>query len=199
MKRLFCLVAFVLFVSASAFADIPRPEPMKTPKAGKSYETTMTIRLDSSAKEARLIIPKSQIKQLRAALDQMDDDSDATAGVTSPSVFSRMQTIVSGMFLSLALVFGGVWFVRSGKAATRTGKSLVIAFVTLGIASAATIVYANAGPPAEARSITGKMFSQVMNIYKFGSGKIRVESGNSSQVELIVPDPQPAATPSSEE
>lgn len=192
-------MAFVLFVSASAFADIPRPEPMKTPKAGKSYETTMTIRLDSSAKEARLIIPKSQIKQLRAALDQMDDDSDATAGVTSPSVFSRMQTIVSGMFLSLALVFGGVWFVRSGKAATRTGKSLVIAFVTLGIASAATIVYANAGPPAEARSITGKMFSQVMNIYKFGSGKIRVESGNSSQVELIVPDPQPAATPSSEE
>ncbi|MEP6947141.1 MAG: hypothetical protein ABJA02_14570 [Acidobacteriota bacterium] len=199
MKRLLSLSALVLLIAASAFADIARPEPTKVPKNGKSIDTTMIIRLDKNATEARLIIPRSQIKQLRAELQQMDDDSDATAAVTSPSAISRTQTIVSGLLLSLAIVFGGVWFVRSGKTATRTGKTLVIAVVTLGVASAATYVYANAGPPAEARSITGKMFSQAVHFYNFGSGKIRIESGTESQVELIVPDPQPAATASSDE
>ena len=64
-----------------------------------------------------------------------------------------------------------------------------VAFYDAGLGSAATLVYANAGPPQEARSITGKMFSQSVHIYKFGSGKIRLEAANTSQVELIVPDP----------
>ena len=158
----------------------------------------MFIRLDRNAKEARLIIPKSQIKKLRAELEQLDDDSDNTAAITEPGIFTRTRTIVSGMFLSLALVFGGVWFVRSGKAATRSGKALVVAFVTLGVASAATLVYANAGPPPEARSITSKMFSQYVLSYGFGSGKIKLETGDTAQVELIVPDPKPEPKPNGE-
>ena len=189
MKRTICLTILMLMASAVAFADIARPEPAKTPKTAKGVNTTMMIRLDPEAKEARLIIPKSQIKQLRAELEQMDDNADNTAAVTTPASFSRTQTIVSGSFLSLALVFGGMWFVRSGKASTGKGKTLVILAVLAGLGSAATLVYANAGPPQEARSITGKMFSQSVHIYKFGSGKIRLEAANTSQVELIVPDP----------
>jgi hypothetical protein len=154
----------------------------------------MSIRLDRDATEARLLIPRSQLKQLKAELEQMDDESDNTAAVTHD--FSRTQTIVSGMFLSLAFVFGGIWFVRSGKASTATGKTLIILTVLAGVSSAATLVYANAGPPAEARSITSKMFSQSVHIYRYGYGRIKMEMTPDSQGEgvvLIVPDP-PAET-----
>ena len=191
MKRLICLTVLLLLASAAAFADIARPQPTKEPKpnSSKSIEIGMSIKLDSEAKEARLIIPKAQIKQLRAQLENLDDDSDNTAAVTTPGSFSRTQTIVSGSFLSLALVFGGMWFVRSGRSVGRTGKGLVILAVVAGIVSAATLVYANAGPPQEARSITGKMFTPAVHMYRTGWGTVKLEAGNKNQIELIVPDP----------
>jgi len=191
MKRIICLLTLVLLASTAAFADIARPDPTKTPKIKpkKSIEMNMSIHLNSDAKEATLRIPKSAVKQLRAALDDMDNDNNATAEVPAGS-FSRTQTIVSGTFLSLALVFGGMWFVRSGKAATKAGKTLVILAVIAGVGSAATFIYANAGPPPEARSITGKMFSQSVHIYNYGSGTIRLETKDDEYgVDLIVPNP----------
>src|ERR1035437_150665 len=176
MKRIVCLLSITLLASAAAFADLAKPEPTKAKIPSKSISTTMTILLKSDAKEARLVIPRSQIKQLRAELEQMDDDTDNTAAVTGD--VSRTQTIVSGMFLSLALVFGGVWFARSGKTATKIGKTLIAIAVVALAASAGTFIYANAGPPPEARSITGKMFSQAVHIYKFGSGAIKLETTN---------------------
>ncbi|MEO6050541.1 MAG: hypothetical protein ABIP78_04325 [Pyrinomonadaceae bacterium] len=194
MKRLICTTTILLLASIAAFADIARPETTikPTPKP-KSVSASMTIRLDRNATEATLRIPKSQIKQLRAELEQMDDGSDNIAAVSGS--FSRTQTIVSGVFLSLAFVFGGMWFVRSGKAATKIGKGLIILAAIAGIGSAATLVYANAGPPSEARSITGKMFSHSVHLYKFGYGKIKLETkadGSGEGIELIVPDPQPS-------
>src|SRR4051812_7685376 len=108
MKRLILIIAFAAIAAGSALADIARPDPAKTPKTkpSTSIATAMDIRLDPDAKEARLIIPKSQLKQLRAQLDGLDDADDNTAAVTTPS-FSRTQTIMSGAFLSLAIVFGG--------------------------------------------------------------------------------------------
>ncbi len=190
MKRILCFTSLILLLATAAFADVPRPDPTKTPKQVKGIDTTLTIRLDRTAKDAKLIIPKSQIKQLRAQLEQLDNDSDNTAAVTAPNSFLRTQTIVSGAFLSLALVFGGMWFARSGKTMTKTGKTLVIFAVLAGIGSAATFVYANAGPPSEARSITGKMFSQSIHYMNYGTGKIRIETKeDSNSVELIVPNP----------
>lgn len=199
MKRLIMIAAVAVFASAPALADIARPDSPKTPKTkpDKSITTTMNIRLDSDAQEARLIIPKAQLKQLRAQLESMDDTDDNTAAVTTTS-FSRTQTIVSGAFLSLAMVLGGMWFVRSGKAASKTVKTLVIATMVTGIASAATFVYANAGPPPEARSITGKMFSQSVHIYGFGWGQVKLETADEGDsIKLIVPNPKDK--PSSEE
>ncbi|CAN5312542.1 hypothetical protein BH10ACI3_BH10ACI3_29960 [soil metagenome] len=192
MKRIICLTTLVLLASIPAFADIARPNPAKTPKpnSSKSIDTMMSIRLDPDAKDARLIIPRSQIKQLRAELDQLDNDTDNTAAVMTTGGVSRTQTIVSGMFLSLALVFGGMWFVRSGRSTTKAGKSLVILAVLAGIGSAATFVYANAGPPAEARSITGKMFVPAMHWYRGGWGNVKLEVSDKTQIELIVPDPE---------
>ena len=199
MKRIICLTTLLLLASVAGFADIARPDktPGRVTKPQKSIETSMIIRLEKDAKEARLIIPKSQVRQLRAALDDLDQENDSTTAAVGG--FSRTQTIVSGMFLSLAFVFGGIWFVRSGKSATKTGKTFVILAVIAGISSAATFIYSNAGPPAEARSITGKMFSQSVHIYKFGTGAVRLETkdDDSRGIEFIVPDP--ADKPKSDE
>jgi hypothetical protein len=191
MRKTILTLAVMLAFSSFAMADIARPDqtPHRTPKPKpeKFIDTEMDIRLDSDAKEAKLLIPRSQIKNLRAALEEMDDDTGNTAAATSGGL-SRLQTIVSGMFLSLAMVFGGIWFVRSGKAATKTAKTAVVALAIAGIATAATFVYANAGPPSEARSITGKMFSQSVHLYGFGWGRVKLGVAPDERIQLIVPN-----------
>lgn len=185
MNRIICLTTIFFLASVAVFADIARPQPNKDPKPVKSLDATMTIRLDRNAKAARLLIPKSQIKQLRAELEQMDGDSDNTAAVTTPGNFTRTQTIVSGTFLSLALVFGGMLFVRTGKA---SGKALIILAVLAGLGTAATFVYANIGPPPEARSITSRLFNdKVFTPYQFASGNIKIETVDGGNLQLIVP------------
>ncbi len=199
MKRFFFLTTMILLVAGAIFADIVRPNNTPKDSSAKSIETGMTIRLDHDAKEARLIIPKSRIKELRAELEKLDDGSDNTAAVTATRGISRTQTIASGVFLSLALVFGGIWFMRSGKAATRTGKTFIILALVAAVGSAATFVYANAGPPSEARSITGKMFTQAVHMYGTGWGTVKLEAGDKEQIELIVPDPKTSASPNNDE
>ena len=101
---------------------------------------------------------------------------------------TRTQTVVSGGLLSLALIFGGMWFVRPGRIHSKT---VMVAVALLTCGSVATLVYGNAGPPPEARSINGKMFSQAVHMYKGGWGKIKLEVSDSVRTpELIVPDTQ---------
>jgi hypothetical protein len=67
-----------------------------------------------------------------------------------------------------------------------------------GIGSVATFVFANAGPPPEARSITSKLFDQkVFSPYRFASGAIKIETSDRNYVQLIVPDAP--KTPAGEE
>lgn len=184
MYRKLFVPVIVLMFTVSTFADIARPERTpKPPKKPAAVDTYLSIKLDRDAKEARLIVPRSQLKALRAELESIDGDA-----VTASTSISRTQTIVSGLFISLAIVFGGIWFARSGKLSSKTAAITAVAFAG---GALATIVYGNAGPPAEARSITGKMFSPALHIYKFGSGKIKLEvSDTEDRVELIVPDPE---------
>lgn len=198
MKKLLSLSVFVLLFSTAIFADVrvDTPSPTPKPKANKSIDTELTIKLQRDAKEARLIIPKNQLKQLRAQIDDLDDSSDTMASAS----FTKTQTIISGLFLSLAFVFGGVWFVRSRKIDTKASKTLVIGSVLFLSGAVATIAFANAGPPAEARSITSKMFSKAFDYYKFGYGKIKLEvSSEARNPELIVPDVPEEKKPNGDE
>ena len=185
MKTLLVIfAALLLFVSVS-HADIAPNNGVKKPKKAKGLDTTLSIHLDRNATEARLLIPRSRLKQLRAELDQLEDEPDATAAATGTS---RVQMIISGLFLSLAFVFGGVWLSRSGKMATRTGKTLVVAAVMLLSGAFAMIALGNIGPPLEARSINGKMFTEAVHLYGFGSGKIKLEISDDNLVTLVVPN-----------
>lgn len=200
MKRLILLTAILLAVSTASFADIapaPGKSPNRVKKPDPGIASTLVIKLDQNEKVARLEIPKSQLKQLRAELEELDRDTDTAAGVAEGPI-TRTQTIVSGAFLSLAFVFGGIWFVRSGRSPSRS-KTLVLIAAAAGIGSAVTFVYANVGPPPEAREITSKLFDQkVFFPYKQASGAIRLATKeNGNYVELIVPDVSP--TPSGEE
>ena len=191
MKRIAFTAMLLGVFAVAAMADIARPD--NKPKKQTSVDTTLRIKLDRDAKEARLIVPKSQLKALRAAIDEADGGPAEVAGVTA---VSRAQTIAGGLFLSLAFVFGGVWLIRARGTRGESGKVAIgLAAVAL-LCSGTMLVWANMGPPAEARSITGKMFSQAVHIYKFGYGKVKLETTDESsdQILLIVPDP-PDATP----
>lgn len=184
MKRAITAGVLSLMFCVAAFADIA---PVKPAKAKKSMDANLTIRLDKDAKQARLIIPKSAVRELRAQIDDLDQDGNVTAAASINGV-TRIQTIMAGAFLSLAIVFGGVWFTRSKKIGTKTAAAIAVAILS---GAVVTFVYANAGPPPEARSITGKLFAPSVHIYNFASGPIKIETTDDARgVELIVPDTQ---------
>jgi hypothetical protein len=189
MKKLFSSIALIAIFALVAFADVRLPDTPE-PKQSKKIETRMHIKIDRNAGEARLLIPKSQIKQLRAELEQMDDEQNTTASLS----FSKTQTVVSGLFLSLAFVLGGVWFLRSrGKGETKASKTLANKTLVVGAGlfltgAMATIAFANAPPPPELRNITGKIFSDSVQRYKYAFGKVRLEISDDDTVELIVPE-----------
>jgi len=182
MKKTFLLVAVVLSVTSAGLANIADP---RIAERSKSLDTSLSIRIDKNAREAKLIIPRTQLRQLRAELEQLDTGADDN-NVASTSTLSRTQTIVSGFLLSLAFVFGGMWFVGSGSQHSKAVAAIAVMFA---FGSIANLVYGNAGPPPEARSINGKMFSQGVHMYKQGWGKIKLEASDKVQnPELIVPD-----------
>ena len=188
MKRIFSLCALLAIFSVAAVADVrlpdtPKPTPPKKEK--KAIDSHFRISIQKDAKEARLLIPKDQIKQLRAQLDELDGDSNTSALLS----FSRAQTIVGGLFLSLAMVFGGVWFSRSRKTGFKPNKAVVAGAVLFFVGAFAVVSFANMGPPMEARSITGKIFTPAVHMYKQAWGKIKVETTDDDEIELIVPDP----------
>lgn len=200
MKKSIIALTLIALFSIAAFADIrlpDTPKPTATPKPQKSIDANMKITLDKNVTEATLIIPKSQIKQLRAQLDGLDDSSDEPL-----LTFSRTQTIVSGLFLSLAFVFGGVWFSRSRKTDGKINKTLVVGAVLFFVGSAATLVFANGGPPQELGSISSKIFKRELFTYgwNYAYGKIKVKvSDNAREIELIVPDKVEEKTTNKEE
>lgn len=195
MTKLVLMLIVMIAAVAAVYADIAKPTA--TPKKKGSIDTFMTIRLKEDVKDARLIIPKSQLLELRAQLDQIGDDGTTAAIINANGAVSKLPIIAGGLFLTLAIVSGGIWFARSGKLSTRTSSAVVLLTVFAAAGSTATLVYGNAGPPSEARSITGKMFTPAVHMYGFASGQIKLETSEdpNQRLELIVPDPKTTPTP----
>lgn len=192
-KQYLAILALLIF-AVPAFADIARPDRTPNqPKKDATIDSRLTIRLDKDAKEARLIIPRSELNELVA---QLGTDGRRTLPEVKVGGISQTQTIMGGTLISLAILFGGVWAFRSGKLTTKSGK--VAASVALVLAGGAltSLVYANIAPPLETRSIKGSIFSPAIQKYKFVSGKIKLEVGeDESTPTLIVPDPAVSPTP----
>lgn len=189
MKKITLLTALLVLLASAAFGDIrvpDSPKPTPAPKAAKGIEMPMSIKIVKGETGARLLIPKSKLKQLRAELDELEGaDSDANASLGS----TRVQTIISGTFLSLALVFGGVWFARSRKSDAKVNKTIAAGAVLFAIATFGSVAFANIGPPMSVRNLTGKIFSQEVNSWKRASGTVKLEATTEGDmILLIVPD-----------
>jgi len=192
-KQYLAILALLIF-AVPAFADIVRPDRTPNqPKKDAAIDSRLTIRLDKDAKEARLIIPRSELNELVA---QLGTDGRRTLPAVKVGGISQTQTIMGGTLISLAILFGGVWAFRSGKLATKSGKVAASVALVLAGGALSSLVYANIAPPIETRSIKGSIFSPAIQKYKFVSGKIKLEVGeDESTPTLIVPDPAVSPTP----
>lgn len=188
-KLLFPLLLIIAFVP-NAFADIRLPDNMKpsptaTPQAKKMQ---MTIRVNSGVDEATLRIPRSAINDLRAQLDEIDGANSNAASVNSS--FSKTQTLMSGLFFFVALIFGGVWLFR-GKSLAKNQKIVAGLLILAFLAVSVYTVTANVAPPAFVE-LRGDMFSDKMKQrYRGAVGDIKVEivdrSYPNAPIELLVP------------
>lgn len=137
---LFSICCVILLSGGVAQADLaPPPE-----KPGKIVmHTSFAVVPDEKTGQAKLQISAATLAELRAAINNLPDDTNA--GVTSNS----NRTIIAGISLFAALSFGGVWWFRSGNRTQRKAAVLLIGIGLLG--AAAIITRGNAGPPPTVR------------------------------------------------
>ena len=177
------LAALLLATTVNALADVAPPDKVKTntPK-GSSFNAQMNIRPNLKASEAKLLIPRSVLQQMKAGLDGEDSHSAAATYFNT----GGGQTLMAGLFLSLAFAFGGVWLVRSRGQRRLGPAALCVAALAL-CGTAATAAYANAGPPPVARSLTTKILIEQAQWYGvYGEVKVEVVD-DGDQITLVLP------------
>ena len=172
-------VLCVLLASAIyAFGDIARPKA--TPAEGKTiFYTGLTVKTDPKAYEARLQISQETWKRMQEAAAR-----EGGGSVTQNIMHSSTRTIMAGLFMFLAVSFGGVWLARSNQ--RRSNKAIagvLLVAVFLGIGT--IIVRANAGPPGYIR---WQNLPQALKDGKETSGGVNIEIvPGDDNMTLIVP------------
>lgn len=183
MKRIFSLFALTIIFTITAAADIP---PIKTPKPTpppREIDAGLEIQLDNSAKDVKLIIPRDKVRALRAQLDEIDNQPDASAALSVG--FTRTQTIVSGLFMSLGVVFAGIWLMRSRKIPVNTAVVAGVLF----LGGAAIIAFANVPPGQYPNNLNDHIFSDEFRRYERGFTpiKVKVSDAEKEEFKLIIP------------
>jgi hypothetical protein len=188
MKLRLCTLAFAFFAFAplTVFADIaaPEPKPTRTPQTSKRVlpPARMVIESRKDATEARLQIPQSVLRELRAEIDG-DAASDTAASTAS---LRQTQTIIAGVFLSLSLTFAGVFIARSRSRMTK--QIATGALVVFAVAGALTFkALANARPP-EPRFVNAGSLPRATTPDEELNGVVRMEIvPDGREIKLIVP------------
>ncbi len=140
-------------------------------------------------KGARLVIPISIIRELQANDGKANDGKSSSAipatfndpRIIAPrNTISRWGTVMGGLLLAMAVLFGGLWLLRSRKVPNFAAVALVIAISS---AATASFVYANVGPPPEARSLTSKILK-----YSEVFGEVKIETTDRQEyIQLVLP------------
>lgn len=184
MKRTVFLCAAVLLLAGSAvysFGDIARPKDTPKPNEGKTVlYTSMTVKPDPKAYEARLQISQSTLQRIaHEAGNQSSNDT-----MTERVMHSSARTMMAGLFMFLAVSFAGVWFARSSQ--RRHQKAIAVILIATVFGLATVIVRANAGPPGYLR---WQGLPQNLKAGKVTGGGVNIEivPGDDSSITLIVP------------
>ena len=177
---LFCAAVVLLLASAViVFGDLALPKASPSPVPSKTIKTTLVVAPDLNTWTARLQIPRSSLRQLRASLDNVPGDD--ALGTTSRN---RTGTIMAGLCMFLAVSFGGVWLMRSGQ--SRNQKAVAaIAMAAALLGATAMITRGNAAPPPGWK---WQRLPQNLNAGVATTGQVEVEivpEGDS--IKLIIP------------
>ena len=177
MKKLTLLFAFVMLLTTAAVADVrlpDTPKPTPSPKTEvKAMQRNLTIRITPNVEETTLEIPKDAIKGLRAAMENIDNNGIANAGTTGGFNITPTQTLMSGLFLSLALTVGGVWFFKS-KPVGNAPKIAAGLLAAMFFGGCATLIFANA-PPPPIKGINADLFAgKLQSNWSGANGSIKV-------------------------
>ena len=177
MKRTLIATAALMALLASAlyaFGDIARPKPKPLLYSG------LTITSDSQAGEARLVISEDTLKHLQEAATR----DGGGAALSQQIMHSSSRTIMAGLFMFLAISFGGIWLARSSQ--RRNTKAIAAAILVGVIFGIGTImVRANAGPPPYIR---WQNLPQNLKDGKETNGGISIEVvPGSDNMKLIIP------------
>ncbi|HQU82887.1 MAG TPA: hypothetical protein PKY59_07170 [Pyrinomonadaceae bacterium] len=183
MKKIIGLMILTALFAVAAFADIRLPDepkrtptPAATPQMGEK-EAQMIIQISNEVTEPTLVISKNLIGQMPAA-------ESAKLGIGST------QTIVGGLFLSLAFVFGGVLLAR-GKGNMPKAAIGIFAVAILGFAG--SVVSANIAPPRNV-PLNKNLFSKEMQGYAMSRGMVKfkvVDNSYGSDIRLLIPPDAP--------
>lgn len=190
MKKIIGLMILTALFSIAAFADIRIPDrPQQTPTPAATPETAgkdaeMIIQLSNNVSEPTLIISRKLVGQAASTAEK--------AGIGST------QTIVGGLFLSLAFVFGGVLLARGKE---KMPKAAIGAVVLAATGLAATITYANVAPP-RSMPLNKNLFTKELQGYAMARGNVKVEISDEEYedgVRLLIPKDTPKATKKGDE
>lgn len=179
----FCTAVCILLAGAVlTFGDIARPKESPAPVVrGKVvFSTSMAVVPDGKAYEARLQIPRDNLRYLIAALDNVPADDSLGQSIVRNST----RTIMAGLFMFLAVSFGGVWLARSGHSRNQKAVAAVVIGAAL-MGATAMVTRANAGPPPRVR---WRNLPQNLNQGIATTGSVEIEivpEGNG--IKLIVP------------
>jgi hypothetical protein len=195
MKRI-AMIALILAAAIPAFADVTVvPTPNNKECGGKpcaevnnsNNRIPMIITPRVEAKKAELVIPRRVFQQLQAQAN--GDNSSSAIGATRGLTLSTAQTVIAGLFLSLALVVGGLWFAWFGPQLGRAGKTALGLAALILIGASATMVYANIGPPPPvSRSLTSAILNPQIGPWDVqGEVKVSIGPDDTNSIQLILP------------
>lgn len=182
MKKIIGLMILTALFSIAAFADIRIPDrPKQTPTPAATPESAvkdaeMIIQLSNAVSEPTLIISRKLVGQY--------------VGETEKAGIGATQTIVGGLFLSLAFVFGGVLLARGKEQMPKAAIGAVVLAV-LGLATAVT--YANVAPPRSV-PLNKNLFAKELQGYALARGTVKVEISDEEYVDgvrLLIPKDTP--------
>jgi hypothetical protein len=185
MKRTVVLFAAALLLGGSAvysFGDIARPKDTPKPSVGKTVlYTSMTVKPDPKASEARLQISQSTLQRIAHEAGNLSSNDSMTQRL----MHSSARTMMAGLFMFLAVSFAGVWFARSSQRRNHKAIAAVILIATV-FGLATVMVRANAGPPGYVR---WQGLPQNLKDGKTTGGGVDIEivPGDDSEIRLIVP------------
>ena len=185
MKKILIMTALTALFATAALADIRIPDrpqqtptPVATPQPAEK-DAEMIIQLSNNVSEPTLIISRKLVGQY--------------IGETEKAGIGSTQTIVGGLFLSMAFVFGGVLLARGKE---KMPKAAIGAVVLAVLGVAATVTYANVAPPRSV-PLNKNLFAKELQGYAMARGNVKViisDEEYEDGVRLMIPKDTPKAT-----